>query len=114
MNEFQTLGHGAKSGKDLSQLVLSKTPMWWSALDTVINMWLCVLTGHRFCNSRLAQWVDRLVRARTKEFAFDVPNEVLVAYHEWMGWGTPYWMDPEDEDVETVGDEEDDARDYCC
>lgn len=114
MNEFTSLGHSFKTSSDFHQLVLTKTPMWWAALDTVVTMWLCMFTGHRFCNARLTRWVDRLVRAHTSEFAFDASDELLAAYYEWMSWGTPYWMDPDDDAVETEDDEVDDARDYCC
>lgn len=98
-NLFQSLGHGWATQKGTGhEMMVTRTPMVFGAIETVITEWLCAATGHRLCNSALVQWGARLADKHTQEFRFPASDDTIKAYSAWMGWGTPFWCDDEDEE----------------
>ena len=76
-------------------ILLQQIPLRWWLVDELIIDKLCTLTGHRFCNHRLASYLNTKISAHTKTLPVPV-DPVALGFPDWMGW--PDFTDEDDED----------------
>lgn len=79
-----------------SDLVIVKTPVQWQAVDFVIHV-TCRLSGHRLCTNPFLGWLYQQVRHHREEFPIRVGDEIVHRYSLWRGWGTPAWLQREED-----------------
>lgn len=95
---FDSLGHGTgapEPGDDM-HIMVSYTPMFWAALEALVCEWLCALTRHRTCNTKLWWWAYDAADKRTKTFYIPADRDTLKAYYAFMGW--EWWGDEDDDE----------------
>ncbi len=86
------------SGEMEPRIIVTKAPLRWFSAYLLCDL-LCYHTSHRWCESRLVDWVRRGVRQHEEDFEFAVTEETLNRYAVWRGWTT--WED-------LAGNDEDD------
>lgn len=78
-------------------LLVVKKPFYCTLLDYLVE-WICVLLGHRFCNSWPIYNLLTYVSPREEAFHIIVPDETLTRYAVWRGWEEWDFSDEEEID----------------
>lgn len=83
-------------GERVTELMVTRWPVWAYLLDTLVVDWACRATGHRYCNSRLMMAVLHLTDRRCEVFLTRVPPEEIERLEAWRGDPAPFWVDTAD------------------
>jgi hypothetical protein len=100
--KVHTVGYRARNadggkGQLITEMMVTRWPLWAWLLDALVMDVLCRITRHRFCNSALMNWAVRLGDSRTEIFLARVEPADIERWQRWR-WNEPAFWEDDDED----------------